>query len=84
MGTKNSTLIIAPSLNQYDTTFKQMIFANEPINLYGKQHQEYDQKKKRKFQKETFEHQNLIYLLAIINLRRKKNRKKIQRKKISI
>jgi hypothetical protein len=43
MGTKNSTLIIAPSLNQYDTAFKEMIFANEAINMYGMQHQEYDE-----------------------------------------
>ena len=33
MGTKNTAFIIAPRFNQYDTAFKEMIFANEAINL---------------------------------------------------
>ena len=33
MSSKYTTLIIAPRFNQYDTAFKEMIFANEAINL---------------------------------------------------
>lgn len=33
MSTKNTALIVAPSLNQYNTSFEKIIFANEVINL---------------------------------------------------
>jgi hypothetical protein len=34
MGTKNSTLIVAPSLDQNNAAFEEVIFSNKPINLH--------------------------------------------------
>lgn len=33
VSTKNTTFIVAPGFNKYDTALKEMIFPNEMINL---------------------------------------------------
>lgn len=47
MGTKNTTLIVAPGFYQNNATFEKMISANIVINLQTKQNEKCDPNTKR-------------------------------------